>query len=162
MLHQELRSHAAEELKNLLTLPHAQAHLRRYGWRPGMPVIIAAPYETLDTVMGLVSTYDYAVLIGSYDPYFDELTLWQVFGPDADDPIGQEDQCLDLKRNEAFTFREMYRRAMHSTSVRFWPKGWDRPVRVREIPLFARSERLACSEEKLSSLPARVSSPGFC
>ncbi|ALD65377.1 hypothetical protein AFL94_17255 [Arthrobacter sp. LS16] len=147
MLHEELRSHAAEEIKNLLRSPYAQDHLRRYGWYPGMPVAVAAPYETLDTVMGLVSTYDSAVLIGSYDPYFDELTLWHVSDPATGDRFDEE-QCVDLKRNEAFTFREMCQKAWHCTSVRFWPKGWDHPVRVREIPLFARSDRLACSEAK--------------
>ena len=48
MFHQELRTHTAEELGNLLTSPHAQEHLRRYGWQPAMPIVITAPYETLD------------------------------------------------------------------------------------------------------------------
>lgn len=148
MLHQELRSHTAEELRNLLTSSHAQAHLRRNGWGPGMPVVIAAPYETLDTVMGLVSIYDSAVLIGCYDPYFDELTLWHVSGTGTGDHNAREGQCVDLKRNEAFTFREMCQKAMHCSSVRFSPKGWDHAVRIREIPLFARSDRLTCSEGK--------------
>ncbi len=144
MLHEELRSHAAEEIKSLLDSPHAQAHLRHYGWRPGMPVVLTAPYEKLSTVMGLVSTYNSTVLIGCYDPYLDELTLWHVSDPVTGDRLVDEDQCTDVKRNEFFTFREMCQKAMDCPAVRLWPKGWDHPVSIREIPLSARSDRSAC------------------
>ena len=146
MFHQELRTHAAEELRNLLTSPHAQEHLRRYGWQPAMPIVITAPYETLDTAMGLVSTYNSAVLIGCYDPYSDELTLWHVSGPDSTEHL---EDGVELKRNEAYTFREMCQKAMQSPAVRFRPKGWNHDVRVREIPLFARSDRLTCSRVQM-------------
>ncbi len=143
MLHEELRSLAAEEIERLLDSPHAQAHLRHYGWRPGMPVVLTAPYERLSTVMGLVSTYNSTVLIGCYDPYLDELTLWHVSDPVAGDRLVEEDQCTDVKRNEFFTFREMCQKAMDCPAVRLWPKGWDHPLSIREIPLSARSDRSA-------------------
>ncbi len=92
--------------------------------------------------MGLVSTYNSAVLIECYDPCLDELTLWHVSDPATGER--HEEERADVKRNEAFSFREMCQKAMDCISVRFWPKGWDHPVRVREIPLSVHSDRSAC------------------
>ncbi len=153
MFHQELRSHAAEEVKNLFSLPEVKTHLRRYGWQPGMPVVVTAPYETLDTVIGLISTYNSAVLISSYDPYCDELTLWHVSEANSETSSNDHrEQSVQLKRNEAFTFREMCQKAMQCPSVQFTPKGWNHAVLIQEIPLFARSDRLAGIKTKTAQL----------
>ncbi len=104
-------------------------HLSEYGWVQGMPIVMTAPTESVNDVMGLVSMHGRPVLVTMLDPQTDELKFLYVAMPNsALQTVGCE---LD-----STTISVLFQRAELHGLVTIRSKYWEFSTVTHPVPVF--------------------------
>lgn len=75
------RTKTAVRVADFLATREGRAHLSKYGWAPGMPIVMTQPAESLTDAMGMVSIHGRAALVAMLDSQTDELQMLHVTTP---------------------------------------------------------------------------------
>ena len=124
-----VRTTTAERVSELLGSREGRHHLAAHGWEEGMPVLIAAPAEPLNDVMGLVSLHGQSVLVAMIDPELDELKFIRVSTPNPAlrTVTAEKDRTRIL---------ELFARTDKEGLVTFRAKYWQASAVTYPIPSF--------------------------
>lgn len=123
------RTTTAERVSELLGSREGRRHLAAHGWVQGMPVVMAAPAETLNDVMGLVSLHGCSVLIAMIDGQSDELKFVHVSTPNPALRV----VSLEQDRTRA---QELFTRTENEGLVTFRVKYWESSAVAYPLPAF--------------------------
>lgn len=124
-----VRATTAERVSELLGSREGRRHLTAHGWVQGMPVVMAAPAETLNDVMGLVSLHGCSVLIAMIDVQSDELKFVHVSTPNP----ALRSVSVEKDRTRA---QELFTRTENEGLVTFRVKYWESSAVAHPLPVF--------------------------
>ncbi|CBT77185.1 hypothetical protein AARI_29860 [Glutamicibacter arilaitensis Re117] len=124
-----VRTQTAERVSELLGSREGRAHLAAHGWAQGMPIVMAAPTEPVNDVMGLVSMHGRSVLVAVLDTGSNELKFFYVSTPNpALQPVDPEKATTKI--------HELFARTEDQGAVTFRVKYWDSCAVALPIPVF--------------------------
>lgn len=124
-----IRTQTADRVTELLGSREGRKHLAAHGWVLGMPIVMAAPTEPINDVMGLVSMHGQPVLVAMVDTNADALKFLYVSTPNP--ALQQVD-----KEKDSTPILELFGRAEEEGLVTFQVKYWDSSAVAHPIPAF--------------------------